>query len=217
MQYQFSKDSLGDRVEREKVFHEKRYVADDPRKVIHGIYRLAHQVNHLRLSIEAGWQILGIDFYTFGAPGNAIDSNTPIALQQFPQIKVWLFGAEGHGLFVLHHVLSIEENVGILLDLNEFIDRYENVSNQDVLTLQLHPNAWDDKGYQKFEQILDFLVDESRQFHAPFGYYTWFQDRDRITVTKTGNREYIFDFYNTLFSYRLEIVIEPLQFCVLPL
>ncbi|MCH7731639.1 MAG: class I SAM-dependent methyltransferase [Candidatus Marinimicrobia bacterium] len=41
MQYQFSKDSLGDRVEREKVFHEKRYVADDPRKVIHGIYRLA--------------------------------------------------------------------------------------------------------------------------------------------------------------------------------
>ena len=41
----------------------------------------------------------------------------------------------------------------------------------DYMILQAHPNGWDSKKMEEFENILDFLISEGCEFVQPFEYY----------------------------------------------
>ncbi|MBK9099014.1 MAG: DUF2334 domain-containing protein [bacterium] len=62
---------------------------------------LEFQKEQIKKALDLSKQKLGFTMQTFGAPGNAIDDNTKIALDAFDEIKVWFFGQEGSNKLVL--------------------------------------------------------------------------------------------------------------------
>ncbi len=53
---------------------------------------LQDQVTTLRKTQDLAREKLGIEFVTFGAPYNRIDQQTATALEEFPEIRFWLYG-----------------------------------------------------------------------------------------------------------------------------
>jgi peptidoglycan/xylan/chitin deacetylase (PgdA/CDA1 family) len=135
------------------------------------------QTLFLKWSLEAAKLVLGIELHTFGAPGNAFDEDTPKALEKFPPLQVWLYGpanAKTRLLVLLRPPdIFIEPSVGNVIDPEEFKKRWESsASKYDVITLQLHPNGWDDEDWARFEEIIRFLKSQPNvQFMTPYNYF----------------------------------------------
>jgi peptidoglycan/xylan/chitin deacetylase (PgdA/CDA1 family) len=135
------------------------------------------QTLFLKWSLEAAKLVLGIELHTFGAPGGKYDEDTPKALERFPSLRVWLYGpanAKTRLLVLLQPPdIFIEPSVGNVIDPEEFKKRWESsASKYDVITLQLHPNGWDDEDWARFEEIIRFLKSQHNvQFMTPYNYF----------------------------------------------
>jgi hypothetical protein len=135
------------------------------------------QTLFLKWSLGLAKLVLGIELHTFGAPGNAFDEDTPKALEKFPSLQVWLYGpanAKTRLLVLLRPPdIFIEPSVGNVIDPGEFKKRWESsASKYDVITLQLHPNGWDDEDWARFEEIIRFLKSQPNvQFMTPYNYF----------------------------------------------
>ena len=131
---------------------------------------VAFQIEQLRKSQQLVKEKLGITMHTFGAPGNQIDSGTVIAMETFPEIKVWLYGAKAFSKLVL------KNNPGGTVeypvhnpDFEKFREHYD--PSQAYLVLQYHPLSWDEKRFAAFQQIIDFLLEKDVRFMTPYDYY----------------------------------------------
>lgn len=111
---------------------------------------------------------LEIILHTFGAPYNNIDKNTLKAIENIDDIKVWLFGDSSSTKLTLKRYCNIEYPVHNP-DYQKFLERYD--SGKEYLVLQGHPNSWDDKRFNQFEQIINFLIKQGVTFITPFEYY----------------------------------------------
>ncbi len=129
---------------------------------------LDYQVDQLRKSQELAREKLDITLRTFGAPGNAIDSTTILALDEFEEIKVWFFGMEGSDKLVLGRNAEMEYPVG-KPDYESFVLNYD--STKDYLVFQIHPNQWDENQFNEFKKIISFLNDHHLTFILPYEYY----------------------------------------------
>lgn len=133
---------------------------------------LEYQKEQLRKSQELAKAKLGITLRAFGAPGNAIDSTTILALNEFEEIKVWLFGLEGSEKLVLERSAEMEYPIG-KPDYENFVQNYD--STRVYLVFQIHPNQWEEKQFEEFKKIIEFLKERRTTFILPYEYYNSFK------------------------------------------
>jgi len=120
---------------------------------------LQDQVSTLRKTQDLAREKLGFEFVTFGAPFNRIDQNTVSALEEFPEIRIWLYGrAEAKTT----KVLSRTPTLGIEYPVHKpvfyhFWNNYYFRSSEPVITIQGHPNSWSEHRLREFERIVDYL------------------------------------------------------------
>jgi peptidoglycan/xylan/chitin deacetylase (PgdA/CDA1 family) len=121
---------------------------------------LKDQVRTLRKTQDLAREKLGIEFVTFGAPYNRIDQQTAKALEDFPEIGIWLYGRTGSE--TSKTILSRTPTVGIEYPVHRpvfyhFWNNYYFYSIEPVITIQGHPNSWSEHRLREFERIVDYL------------------------------------------------------------
>jgi peptidoglycan/xylan/chitin deacetylase (PgdA/CDA1 family) len=111
---------------------------------------------------------LGFSFTAFGAPFNAIDSVTALALANTPDLKYWLYNHEDYPSDLIN-----VPRAGVDLEYPVHVPNLDSVKfyfdqNRDakLLTLQGHPRSWVDKPerMQAFIDIVDYLQGEGCEF-----------------------------------------------------
>jgi hypothetical protein len=135
---------------------------------------LEFQNEQLRKAQTLAEEKLNITLRTFGAPGNAIDSTTILALDAFDEIKVWFFGLSGSGKLVLGRSADMEYPTG-KPDYNSFVQNYD--PSKEYLVFQIHPNQWDENQFKTFKQIIEFLKNQRTTFILPYEYYLAFVNK----------------------------------------
>jgi peptidoglycan/xylan/chitin deacetylase (PgdA/CDA1 family) len=131
---------------------------------------LAFQKEQLHKTQILAKNNLGFSFKTFGAPANAIDGNTLLAIEADSTLKVWFFGNPATSRLNLsrNSVCEIEYPVHNP-DYEKFKKHYDPFTN--LLVLQIHPNSWDEVRFDEFYQIIDFIIDHGVTFINPYEYY----------------------------------------------
>lgn len=132
-----------------------------------------YQLEHLRKAQDLVKEKIGYVMHTFGAPGNGIDNNTILALEQFEEIKVWYFGIEGSSKLVIKRNGEIEYPV-LNPVFNDFVQKYN--PQLEYIALQIHPNAWDDKKFEEFNKITDYLINNKATFINPNEYHLYLEN-----------------------------------------
>jgi peptidoglycan/xylan/chitin deacetylase (PgdA/CDA1 family) len=125
---------------------------------------LADQIEHLRRTQVLAYARLGITIRTFGAPFNAVDSNTVQALREFPDLQVWFYGLPGSGKLLIPNLIDAEVATGHP-DFAQFSMHYNAAI--PVVSLQLHPSQFDDNGFLELEKIIRFLKENGASFILP--------------------------------------------------
>ncbi len=121
---------------------------------------LQDQVSTLRKTQDLAREKLGFELVTFAAPFNRIDQNTAIALEEFPEIRIWLYGLSESR--TSKRVLPRTPAVGIEYPVHwpvfyHFWNNYYFRSAEPVITIQGHPNSWPADRLREFEMIVDYL------------------------------------------------------------
>ena len=129
---------------------------------------LDYQKEQIRKSQELAKEKLEITLRTFGAPGNAIDSTTILALDEFEEINVWFFGLEGSSKLVLGRSAEMEYPIG-KPDYENFVRNYD--STRVYLVFQIHPNQWAENQFDEFKKIIAFLKEHRSTFILPIEYF----------------------------------------------
>lgn len=132
---------------------------------------LWYQKSNILKTQELGKANIGFTFKTFGAPGNAIDYNTKVALERIYEIDVWFYGTKPSAKCVLDRHADAEYPTG-----NPVFTRFKesiNGSKCDYAVLQLHPNTWDSHQFDEFKKIINFLMGEKElyKFITAYGYF----------------------------------------------
>jgi peptidoglycan/xylan/chitin deacetylase (PgdA/CDA1 family) len=116
-------------------------------------------------------QKLGFELRAFGPHWSGTTPDTAVALESFPEIKMWFYGdAKSSTKFLFPRVMTLE-NPTFVPDFEKFKSFYEkNAQTKPCLALQGHPNAWDDKRWAGFLKIVDFLQSRGCVFMMPSEY-----------------------------------------------
>jgi peptidoglycan/xylan/chitin deacetylase (PgdA/CDA1 family) len=113
---------------------------------------------------------LGIELKAFGPHWSGTNEDTARALESIPEIKMWFYGPTDSTKFVFEKVLTLENPV-FVPDLDKFKAIYEKVArDKKCLALQGHPNGWDDKRWEGFVKIIDYLKSKGCVFMTPSEY-----------------------------------------------
>ncbi len=146
-----------------------------------------YQLTHLKETQRLFKEKFGITVHTFGAPYNGVDENTSQALADIEEIKIWYYGKTGSIKLRLERKGEIEFPI-MHPDYNEFIKRYneDQLDQFDYLALQIHPGFWDDKGWEEFEKIIDFLEQKEVVFTTPFEYYQSVTETYQVTNSSSS-------------------------------
>lgn len=133
---------------------------------------LEEQVETLRKSQTLAKERLGIELAAFGSPFNTMDANTPKALAQFPEIKVWFYGRGGPDVkqLVLGRPIDLEYPT-MKPNFEKFKAKYESLKDCKVMALQGHPAGWSPELFAEFEKVLDYLMERKAVFVTPSEYY----------------------------------------------
>ncbi|MCM8527151.1 MAG: polysaccharide deacetylase family protein [Lentisphaeraceae bacterium] len=134
------------------------------------------QLDYFQRTQKLAKEKLGITFNTFGSPFNALSQDTAKVLASDPEMKVWLYGngsyAKKGGFtgLVLGRNINLENPVHNP-NYEKFVARYEKGNLGKVITIQGHPNGWDDKKWAAFVKIIDFLQEKGCEFTTPYEYF----------------------------------------------
>lgn len=134
------------------------------------------QLENLQKTQRLMRKYTGITLRSFGAPYNATDSLTARALEQIPELKVWMYNDTPwkNSKMPLDRIpeVNIEYPVHIP-NLELFKAGYAAHRSQPVLVIQGHPRSWveDPSRFEVFKQIVWFLKAENAQFTTPYAYH----------------------------------------------
>jgi len=129
---------------------------------------LNNQYEHLIKSQGLFKSKLKITSHTFGAPYDHTDQNTIKALNKINDIKVWFNGDLTSTKQIFRIGFEVERPAGVP-NYAKFISNYNPEDNYFIL--QLHPNNWDEKMFNDFTKMIDFLINEESTFIKPYEYY----------------------------------------------
>jgi peptidoglycan/xylan/chitin deacetylase (PgdA/CDA1 family) len=116
-------------------------------------------------------QKLGFELKAFGPHWSATTAATSKALEAIPELKI-LFAVPSADpkKFVLERVLTLE-NPTFVTDAARFKETYgRSAATKPYLSLQGHPNQWDDQRWAGFVEIIDFLKSKNCIFMTPSEY-----------------------------------------------
>lgn len=118
---------------------------------------------------------LGFELPAFGPHWSGTTEATDEAMEGVPEVKIWLYGPAKPKFFTrlsIPRVMALE-NPTFVPDADKFIAFYEkNAAQKDVLVLQGHPDQWDEKRWEGFTKIIEFLKSKNVVFMTPSGYLT---------------------------------------------
>lgn len=129
-----------------------------------------HQLAHLQKAQALGKEKLGVTFTTFGAPFNATDADTVRALEQLPEITVWMFAPRntGSAKFTTPQIPAVNiEHPVHKPNFEQFKLGYEKHKADPYLVMQGHPMSWDEAAFAEFTRIVEFLRTEGAVFVFP--------------------------------------------------
>lgn len=129
---------------------------------------LNYQYEHLIKSQGLFKSKLNITSHTFGASYDHTDQNTIKALKEINDIKVWFNGDSTSTKQIFTIGFEVEQPAGVP-NYTTFISNYNPEGNYFIL--QLHPDNWDEKMFNDFTKIIDFLINEESTFIKPYEYY----------------------------------------------
>lgn len=118
-----------------------------------------YQLQLIEYTNKLGKEKLDIEFKTFGAPYNAIDENSSIALNK-SSISHWFLGLDSFNGINISNRLDIEyptHTVNLEYFINNFIKK-------EYAVLQVHPNNWNENSFIEFEEIVKFLLKKECEF-----------------------------------------------------
>ncbi len=119
---------------------------------------------------------LGITMHTFGAPYNSTDSNTIEAIEENPELKIWLYKDTElkTNKFLLNSIPEVNIEYPVHNpDFDQFKSGYEKYKSEPILIIQGHPRSWteDEDRFENFKQIIRYLKKEEVIFTTPYEYY----------------------------------------------
>jgi peptidoglycan/xylan/chitin deacetylase (PgdA/CDA1 family) len=145
--------------------------ASEPGEFEHGT--AAEQRAILEKGARLPKEKLGFDLPAFGPHWSGTTDATDEALEAVPSVKIWLYGPKKPKFFTrlsIERVMALE-NPTFVPDPVKFKTFYEaKAAAQPVLVLQGHPDQWDDKRWDGFTQIIDFLKSKNVVFMTPLEY-----------------------------------------------
>jgi len=115
---------------------------------------IQYQLNLINYTNQLAKEKVGIELISFGAPYNATDKNTSLALNQ-TNIKTAYFLTEEFNGVNLKDRIDIEVPVHCP-NFNEFKN---NFTKKKYAVIQVHPNSWDEYYFNEFEKMIKFLKD----------------------------------------------------------
>lgn len=113
---------------------------------------------------------LGFELRAFGPHYSGTNADTTKAIADVPDIAMWFYGDPKSGKFIFERVLVLENPI-FVPDPVKFQQIYESkAASKPVLALQGHPNQWDDKRWEGFVAIIEFLKSKGCVFMTPSEY-----------------------------------------------
>ena len=134
---------------------------------------------------------------SFGAPFNITTSTTADALESTPEINVWqcyqIHEKQDNPTWKDPKKSQISANdKHILLDVdyasvnnfdeNKMIENFEKDKKKPYLLIQIHPNVWHEKHFQRFERLIDFYKNKNITFMTPYQYYEYLHGNENLTT-----------------------------------
>lgn len=121
-------------------------------------------------------ELLNIQMHTFGAPGNATDSITPLVISENPNYKVFMLGYGYTKKYdnLQHWMQRVEmENGTGNVNFDFFLANYNKYKGtfKNYMIFQGHPNGWDEAKLNEFSRIIDYLKKDSCEFILPYDEY----------------------------------------------
>jgi len=115
---------------------------------------MEYQLQLINYTNQLAKEKVGIELISFGAPYNATDKNTSLALNQ-TNIKTAYFLAEEFNGINLKERIDIEIPVHCL-NFSEFKNSF---AEKEYAVIQVHPNSWNEHYFNEFENMIKFLKD----------------------------------------------------------
>lgn len=116
---------------------------------------------------------LGFTLPAFGPHWSGTTDATDEAMEQVPEVTIWLYGPEKPKFYKrlsIPRVMALE-NPTFVPDAEKFKTFYEaKAAKKEVLVLQGHPDQWDEKRWEGFTKIIDFLKSKNVTFMTPSEY-----------------------------------------------
>lgn len=118
-------------------------------------------------------QKLGFTLPAFGPHWSGTTDATDEAMEKVPVVTIWLYGPEKpkfYSRLSIPRVMALE-NPTFVPDAEKFTAFYEaKAAKREVLVLQGHPDQWDDKRWEGFTKIIEFLKSKNVVFMTPSEY-----------------------------------------------
>lgn len=143
------------------------------------------QFHDFKNTLDIVKELCSITMHTFGSPYNQNDKTCVDVIDQFHEMKVFLFPrtpvteqmelsiSKGSGR------LDIENGETGKVDYNYFLDNYENYkSSMDYMVLQAHPGQFNRESLSIFKIICNYLRDKGHRFMTPYEFYKYKQSKD---------------------------------------
>jgi hypothetical protein len=168
------------------------------------------QAESLRRGRREAAMTLGLELQTFGAPGNAYDEQTAVALRAVPELRVWLMGPPGCAQpRVLRQRIDAERPAGALRPAVEIADELSAMAREEVgggepILMQVHPFAWSARDLRNFERLV-MLVERDFRWTTPSAWLGWERDREKLGATPCGPGAWELDATHATQAHRLEL------------
>ena len=129
----------------------------------------ARQVEHLQKANRLVAEKCGVTLRSFGAPFNANDAATVRALNDTPQLAVWMFSNNSVGAKqrLLTIRCNMEPKTGVV-SYDLFVKDYAAHVGAAYIVVQGHPPYWDDASHAAFTRIVDFCRAQRCAFATPY-------------------------------------------------
>lgn len=153
-----------------------------------------YQHSHVSLAQHFFSDTLHLTSHSFGAPHNRTQLLTQDVVEKFPEINVWQHygktekynhsGWKDPKYKVIHEtdkhlVLSIDYISYKRFNINDMMKNYNNDSKKPYIVIQIHPAAWDNETFEKFENIVHFYKESHRAtFMTPYQYYNFLHTKN---------------------------------------
>ncbi|WP_044103902.1 polysaccharide deacetylase family protein [Neolewinella persica] len=134
-----------------------------------------HQLRSLQKTQALLLDKTGLRMTTFGAPYNAVDTNTARALAELPELTEWLYAPNNivttKARYPRIPALNLEQPVHVP-NPDSLIAAWEQYQHEPLIVLQGHPRSWvaDASRMEDFKRIIQFLEAKKVRFITPRQY-----------------------------------------------